>query len=245
MNDLYNNPPQYYESVFSEREQLFQKFPFLLEDKLTQAVMNADEAAALDAFNKIKNSGNKATLAPDSLRSAKNSVICSCALITRAAIQAGVSPDESYKLSDAIIQNIENLKSKQEVLNYEEKILTLFISLIKRKVHNNVSLPVSRAIRYIDAHVSEKLSLSIIAEHVGVNKNYLSGLFKKEMNMPMSDYIQTRKVNESAYFMKYSDHAISEIAMLYGFNSQSYYTHVFKKVKGMTPAEYRTKTDIA
>jgi YesN/AraC family two-component response regulator len=242
--DENKTPAQYYNIIYSEREKMFQQFPFLLEDKLTQAVMNADEKAAVEALKIINRAGNKAILASNTLRSVKNSVICSCALLTRAAIQAGVSPDESYKLSDAIIQNIEDFETINEVLNYEEEILILFISLIKRKVHDSVSLPVRRAIRYIDAHLNQKLKLATIAEHVGVNKKYLSNLFNKEMKISISDYISTRKIQESANFMRYCDHAISEIANLYGFSDQSYYTNVFKKIMGTTPAKYRSQARI-
>ena len=178
-------------------------------------------------------------LASDSVRSAKNSVICSCVLLTRAAIQAGVAPDEAFSLSDAVIKHIEDFDTRWDVLHYEEDVLMLFIALIKRGVHDTVSLTIRRAIRFIDANLSGKLSLSQIAAHAGVNQNYLSGLFRREMNLPLSEYISKRKIQESVYFVKHTDHSISDIATLYGFSDQSYYTSVFRKVMGTTPAAYR------
>jgi YesN/AraC family two-component response regulator len=232
-------PSQYYTSIYEDREEMFKHFSYSLEEKLTLAVIKADEAAAMQAFREIKDSGNKSILAGDSVRSAKNSVICSCVLLTRAAIQAGVAPEEAFTLSDAVIKHIEDFNTCWDVLNYEEDVLMLFIRLIKKSIHDTVSLTTRRAIRYIDSHLSEKLALADIAAHVGVNRNYLSGLFHREMKMPLSEYVAARKIKESVYFLKYSSHAISDIATLYGFSDQSYYTAVFKKIMGVTPAAYR------
>ena len=232
-------PAHYYKAIYEDREQMFRHFPYSLEEKLTRAVIAADEPAALRIFKEINDAGGKAVLSSDSVRSAKNSVICSCVLLTRAAIQAGVAPDEAFSLSDAVIKHIEDFNTRWDVLNYEEDILIMFIALIKRGVFDTVSLTTRRAIRFIDAHLSGKLSLPQIAEYAGVNQNYLSGLFRREMNMPLSEYIAKRKIQESVYFIKHTDYAVSDIAALYGFSDQSYYTAVFRKVMGTTPAAYR------
>ena len=232
-------PEQYYNSIYENRDEMFHHFPYSLEEKLTRAVINADVRAAKQAFKEISDSGSKSILATDSVRSAKNSVICSCALLARAAIQAGVSPEEAFSLSDAVIKHIEGFSTSLDVLKYEEDVLMMFLNLVKKGLHGTVSLTVRRAIAFIDSHLSEKLSISQIAVHAGVNKNYLSGLFHREMKMKLSDYITMRKVQESVYFLKYSEHTISDIAILYGFSDQSYYTLVFKKIMGKTPAAYR------
>ena len=93
-------PAQYYENIYYDRDGMFRHTPFSLEQRLAQHVAEGNEEAALETLGRINGQGAKAVLARDPLRSAKNSLICSCTILTRAAIQAGVSDEEAFALSD-------------------------------------------------------------------------------------------------------------------------------------------------
>ena len=55
----------------------------------------------------------------------------------------------------------------------------------------------------------------------------------------LHQFIQRRRIEEAARFMRYSSESISAIATLYRFSSQSHFTAVFKKYMNMTPGQYR------
>jgi AraC-like DNA-binding protein len=69
----------------------------------------------------------------------------------------------------------------------------------------------------------------------------LSFLFKKEVGITVSEYIQQTKIDEVKKLLAYSKTPISEICSLLNFNDQSYFTKVFKKVVGITPKQYRER----
>lgn len=234
-------PRKYYDNIYEDRESMFQHSPYALEEELTRAVAKGDGRKALKALRAITAQGEKAVLAKDSLRSAKNSMIGSIAFLARAAIQAGVGADDAFSLSDALTQKIEDMTSKNAVLAFEENILLQFVELVKKRLEQTYSAPVMRAIHYIENHLDKKISLEKTAEYVGVHAVYLSARFKKETGTSFSNYIVMRKIQESSYFVRHTDYAISQIAYLYGFSSQSYYITSFKKVMGMRPMEYRQR----
>lgn len=232
-------PVQYYENIYADRAGMFSHSPFSMEQRLVRYVMDGDEKAALETLNQINKQGAKAVLAKDPLRSLKNSIICSCTFLTRAAIQAGVSDEEAFALSDAAIQHIETLESRSLVLAYETSMLVQVIRLVKKHSGKSYSTPVRRAIHYVDSHLDEPLQLSKVAEYVKIHPNYLSKRFKQETGTTISAYATARKIHEAAYFVQHTDYPMTEIAGLYGFSSQSYFISSFKKVLGKPPGEYR------
>lgn len=234
-------PKKYYDSIYEDRESMFQHSPYALEVELTKAVAKGDSKEALKALRKITAQGEKAVLAKDPLRSAKNSMIGSIAFLARAAIQAGVSADHAFSLSDALTQQIEDMTSRNAVLAFEEGILLQYVALVRQRLAQTYSTPVMRVIHYIENRLDRKISLEEAAAYAGVHAAYLSARFKKETGLSFSYYVSMRKIQESSYFVRYTDYSISQIAYLYGFSSQSYYITLFKKVMEMTPMEYRRR----
>lgn len=234
-------PRKYYDSIYENREAMFQHSPYALEEELTKAVAKGDGKKALKALRAITSQGEKAVLAKDPLRSAKNSMIGSIAFLARAAIQAGVGADDAFSLSDALTQKIEDMTSRNAVLAFEENVLLQFVELVKKRLEQTYSAPVMRAIHYIENRLDKRISLEEAAEYAGVHAAYLSARFKKETGITFSNYVAMRKIQESSYFVRHTDYAISQIAYLYGFSSQSYYITLFKKVMDMTPMEYRKR----
>jgi len=238
-DDINTIPDSYYKSVYQDREQMYRHAPFALEEMLIRAVTSGDSEGALIALSKIENSAEKAILADEPLRSAKNSVICSIVFLTRATIRAGVNSDEAFAMSDAAIRHIETLKEKNSVLEYEKDSVLQFVSLVNRSAASNYSAPAGRAVQYIESRLEKKLSLKEIAQYSQVHPNYLSEIFKKELGYGIAEYINRRKVQESVYFVKNRAYRLSDIAYLYGFSSQSYFGVVFKRIMGVSPKEYR------
>jgi len=189
----------------------------------------------LDEINLL----SRATLAKDPLRSMKDSIICSCAFFTRAVIEAGVFPDIAFTYSDTFIQQIEKMDSLAEVSRYERNILAEFIKLTKENASAKYSRVILSAMQYINDNLTLKLSLSDIAKHAYVHPNYLSSIFKKEVGCSLTDYIARRRIEESTYFVAYTDFEIADIANFYHFCNQSYYITTFKRFLSVSPNEYR------
>lgn len=237
-------PQQYYENIYRDRMGMFRHSPFALEQQLTKAVTQGDEQTALNIMRRINAQGDKAVLAADPLRSARNSVICSCTFLTRAVIQGGVPSEEAFALSDAVIQHVETLPEKQAVLGYETDMLLQFIGLVWQKQQKDYSSPVRRALHYIDTHLDRAVSLSELAAYAKVHPNYLSRRFKQETGSTITTYSAERKIQESTYFVQHTAYPMAEIAALYGFSSQSYFISTFKKVLGMPPGKFRDKNEM-
>lgn len=217
----------------------FYKHPsYYLERKLLSAMKRCtdnDVIEILDAINALE----RAKLADTPIRSTKNSLIASCTLFARAAIESNVNPEDAYSLSDVFIYEIESTKNIKALQTLEYDMALEFVKLIRKERTTQYPLPVSRAIQYIHENISEDISLSHVAEAANTTKEYLSGLFKKEVGYSVVEYIHLYKVEESKYFLELTNMPIGEISELFSFCNPGYYAKVFKKFEGRTPIQHR------
>ncbi len=231
---------EYFQNAYRNREKTFTHSPYFLEKRLIQQMKICDEEDALDTLHEI-NLQNRAVLADDPLRSLKDSIICSCTILTRAVIESGVSPDIAFTYSDTFIQRIEKMTALSEVENFEQEILRQSVRLIQKNSSKKYSAPVFNAMQYIINNLSQKLDLPEIAKHAYVHPNYLSSLFKKETGCSVTEFITRHRIEESTYFVAFTDFEIADISNYYHFCNQSYFCTLFKRYLSMSPNDYRKK----
>lgn len=230
--------------VFSSRTQLdshfelFEHPPYFLELEMTRLITTGDMENALHALERI-NTFSRAVLAPDPLRSLKNSLICNCAFYARAAINGGISPNEAFLLSDQYINAIEKTNAMATLLDLEKQSLIDFVKLVHQYNHFRYSAPVREVINYINQHLGERLTVPLLAGQVYLHPNYLSRLFRRETGVPLSSYIQDRRIEESKFLLRYSGNGVCDIADFYHFSSQSHFIKCFRERVGVTPLQYR------
>ena len=94
-----------------------------------------------------------------------------------------------------------------------------------------------QVIDYIEANLTEDLSLGELALVAGLSKFHFSRLFKTAVGLTPHKYVLRRRIDSSARRLKQGE-AIAQIAHQFGFSDQSHYTRVFKQVKGMTPRAF-------
>lgn len=230
----------YYAQTYDYRSQQFLHAPYAIEQEICRAISNGDTAASKHILTEI-NRMPRAKLANTGLRSLKNSLICSCTFMARAAIAGGVSPDEAFTLSDAYIQCIEQCATTNDLSCFEAEMIegyTARVLAVRSTLYSNAVIEV---MRYIDNHLSEPIRIEEIAAAVYHNPNYLSCLFKKETGETLHAYILRKRIEESRYFVRHTQNAFAEIAAFYQFCSQSHFVQCFRRITGMTPGEYRRK----
>lgn len=96
-----------------------------------------------------------------------------------------------------------------------------------------------KARKFIEQHSSEKISLTKLAEIVGINATHLSEKFKQVTGIKFVDYIARTRFEHARKLLEDVDLRVSEIAFAAGFQSLSQFNRVFKKLSGKSPTDYR------
>jgi len=94
---------------------------------------------------------------------------------------------------------------------------------------------------FIKSNYTSDLSREGLAAAVGMNANYMSGLFKTYTGQKINEYINNLRIEDASTRLTESDEKIIEIAYGVGFESLSTFNRVFKSTTGKTPTEFRDK----
>ncbi len=113
---------------------------------------------------------------------------------------------------------------------------------VLERLTEKASLPpvVSRAKQYIEQHCHDPLfSLQGAAEDLHISPQHLSRIFRHETGMTLMDYLSRARIRRAGALLLSTDMKMYEIAERVGYTSQHYFSSAFKRVLGISPAEYR------
>jgi len=158
-----------------------------------------------------------------------------------------IFPDKSNsqrllaKLSnDSLLSDLEKNCSNEQCVTVAE-VVNDYIKFLLREYNNSKSY--NPLIENIKSHIEENLTYDFavkdISEIFNYNEKYLGKLFKAKTGYSMSEYVNLRRIEISSELLINTELSITEIATKTGFNNVSYFNRVFKKLKGVTPTEYR------
>ena len=98
---------------------------------------------------------------------------------------------------------------------------------------------IGAAIDYIEANLTKKLDLGMVADAVHYSRHHLQRTFSKSLGMTLHDYLQRRQLTEAAKLLVFSGKSIVDIALLSGYESQQAFHGIFKAMYKLTPNQYR------
>ncbi|MGN0243485.1 MAG: helix-turn-helix domain-containing protein [Lachnospiraceae bacterium] len=133
-------------------------------------------------------------------------------------------------------------------VNYEEFgscIDNLKISLYERRVSSvqkteeQEERTITGITRYLQEHLSEEISLAVLAEEFHLNPQYISQLFKNEIGVGFLAYLTNIRMEKAKKLLLSTPLSVAEVAEQSGYGDYRVFTKVFKKSEGITPSQYR------
>jgi AraC-like DNA-binding protein len=94
---------------------------------------------------------------------------------------------------------------------------------------------------FIQQQYQQKISLNDIAASGLVSRSACCQIFKKFLGKSPVEYLTEYRISKSVELILNGKNSMTDIAMLCGFGSSSYYAETFHKVLGCTPTEYKMK----
>ncbi|MDF2958413.1 MAG: AraC family transcriptional regulator [Paenibacillus sp.] len=92
---------------------------------------------------------------------------------------------------------------------------------------------------YIDDHLLDEVRLSPVSRKASVTPAHFSRVFKQMIGMNLTEYVMTKRIIKAKELLNVTDHNISLIAEMCGFDTLPHFHRMFKRVLGLTPAAYR------
>ena len=148
----------------------------------------------------------------------------------------------------SVLNNLSGIADYSNVLICNECVCTneAFINRLNKIIQKKEKILPSRTgsfvkytIHFLNKNFSNALNLQKISEHSGKNEDYLSRIFKREMNLTVWNYLLILRMNLAKKFLIETDIPISQVAEKCGYSSLSYFDKAVVNYYGKTPGDVR------
>ena len=176
----------------------------------------------------------------DPLRQMKTSIVVFTTLVSRAAMEGGLSPEVAYARGDSYLQSAEDCRDSGELAALANAMYHDFIYRVHHLRSNpGYSHAIQKCCDYIELSLDRRIRVSDLAALVGYTEYYLTEKFKKETGVPVSQYIRFAKVERAKVLLEATNLSVREIAERLAFNTVNYFIQSFRETALCTPAQYR------
>ncbi|TBL80440.1 AraC family transcriptional regulator [Paenibacillus thalictri] len=107
------------------------------------------------------------------------------------------------------------------------------------KMDNPQETYVKKAIEFVHINYSQTVTIAEMADWIGLERKYLSKLFKQATGLSPQDYLIQFRMNKACELMGNPSLSIGEIAGSVGYKDPLLFSKMFKKLNGVSPTEYR------
>ena len=236
-NDIQGHIGEYLKSIKSDADEEDILYPFDKEHELIEAIVDGDKQRASGLLNDLlgyiffSSAGNFEII--------RARVFELTVLLSRAAVDGGADPNQIFGMNYTYIRQINQLSSIDQLCIWLSEVMNKFTDYVFRFSDVKHIDVIRKAVDYIRKNHQNKISLEEVANHVYLSPSYFSKIFKDEMNCNFNAYLNAVRVEKSKQLLILDKISLIDIAGTVGFEDQSYFSKVFKKMTGVTPGKYR------
>lgn len=160
-------------------------------------------------------------------------------LLSRAALKGGAEIEQIFGLNYQYINQINNFQSLEELTPWLSTIMERFTDYVFNMANVKHKDVIFKSIDYISKNYMKKISLDDVATNVYLSPSYFSKIFKEEMDMNFNTYLNYIRIEMSKKLLSDPSVSMVDVSSIVGFEDQSYFSKVFKKMTGLSPKKYR------
>jgi len=221
-----------------KKEQASLEYPYDLEQSLIQNVTDGQILAARTSIDDIINKFS--ILEAGDLEAIKAKCLWLFAIIIQISSKNSNNLEPALDTDLDVINRLSDAETIDDLRNTAIDLIDVITKNMISSIYDGNSQIISKAIQFVNSNYMSKINLNMIEKKLHVNASYFSTLFKQEMGISFTQYINNLRIARSCELLVTTNLSIIDISMTTGFDDQSYFTKVFKHETGMTPKQYRS-----
>ncbi|ULT57004.1 AraC family transcriptional regulator [Neobacillus drentensis] len=228
------------EKVLYEEDKNLIEERYKAEKELMRAIEKGDMEEIGKLSKEVKGMMDFSDRIPESpFRSAKNLLFVLNTICRISAEKGGLQPLVVHYVSEKFAILIERAPNLPYLKILAFDMINEYCGLVQKYSNKDFSMIVRKAVDYIHSNLGQTLTLKEIAASIHVHPSHLSRKFKQDTGKSIIDYVNQKRVEEAMLHLQTGTAAVTDIALIVGYNDLNYFTRVFKKVTGQTPSEYK------
>ena len=152
--------------------------------------------------------------------------------------------DESNDENYYYVNDIQKKRIFADVSEYMELVIKDVHEKIAQAAEKKYSYMVRLAMSYLEENYGKDVSLTEVADVIGVSANYFSKIFKKEVGTNFVDWFNQLRIEKAKDILLKNTYKVYEVAEMVGYSEYKYFITMFKKYTGKTPKQFREKGSI-
>jgi two-component system response regulator YesN len=210
-------------------------YPFEIESLILSKIGEADAKGMLEALDGLFEEFYKYKVPFDILKR-----ICKLLLtaIDRYLECSGSNLKDLTGNDITGINYLDKYDSKDEI---KFEMVSVMTGVIEHKMSLGNKKAIEQIKDYIKANINEDISLNLLASKFYLNPSYISQIFKGETGQNYTEYISGLRIEKAMKLLNDQNLRVHDISEMVGYGDPKYFSELFKRLKGVSPAEYRKR----
>ena len=223
--------------AMDEKQSGISSYPFEKEKELLSCIAKGDKKGSQTILNEVL--GHIFFSSGGGFETIRARILELIVLLSRAALEGGADVEQIFGLNYKYLNTIHNFNTVEELTYWLSKIMIRFTDCVfnlKDIKHVDV---IYKAVGYIKQNYMKKITLEEVASHVYLSPSYFSKIFKDDMKCNFNTYVNHIRVERSKQLLRNDNINLVDVSNMVGYEDQSYFSKVFKKIVGVTPGKFR------
>ncbi len=164
--------------------------------------------------------------------------------MAEALVKSGALDERSMvTMSEGLARLAAEVRTVSELFTAYRRVVTDLSTAVLRPVLARQDRHLQNALDYIRDHYTEALCFKKVAQVAGFNPSYFSELFRKREGVTFERYVLGLRLERAKQLLARTEHDVTRIASLCGFNSPQYFCRAFRRAVGRSPLAYRASPE--
>ena len=214
-----------------------ESYPLEKEKELLSLISIGDKAGSQKVLNEIF--GHIFFSTGGNFEVIKARILELIVLLSRAALEGGADIQQIFGLNYKYLIEINSFKTVEEMTFWLSKIMARFTDCVFNLTNVKHVDVIYRAVDYVKRNYMKKITLEEVASYVYLSPSYFSKIFKEEMGRNFNSYLNHIRIEMSKRLLLDDSVVLVDVSNIVGYEDQSYFSKVFKKVTGVSPGKFR------
>ncbi|MDD2393678.1 MAG: helix-turn-helix domain-containing protein [Eubacteriales bacterium] len=215
----------------------YEPYPMEKEQELLELIETGDKHGSQRVLNEIL--GQIFFASGGSFEVIRSRVLELVVLLSRAAIKGGADSQQIFGLNYTYLGRINSFKNIEELTYWLSGIMARFTDQVFNLTDVKHVDVIYRAVDYVRKNYDRRITLEETAANVYLSPAYFSRIFKEEIGDNFNLYVNKIRIDAAKKLLLNEKIPLVDISTMVGFEGQSYFSKVFKKMTGVTPGKFR------